>query len=58
MTGGDRRILSSMYAKLDGKGAEAATLGAVSTAAWTYLKRALLLGSGADGPGAQEAQPG
>lgn len=44
MTGGDRAILSAMYAKLDGKGAEAATMGVVSTEGWTYVKRALALG--------------
>lgn len=44
MTGGDRRILSAMYAKLDGKGPEAATLGVVSTEAWDYIKRAFAVG--------------
>jgi len=46
MTGRDRRILSSMYAKLDGKGPEAATLGVVSANAWNYIKRALAVGFG------------
>ena len=40
MTGGDRRILSAMYAKLDGKGPEAATHGVVTTEGWDYIKRA------------------
>jgi len=55
MTGGDRRILSSMYAKLDGQGAEAATLGIVSGTAWTYVKRALAVGYR---PPESEPQPG
>jgi DNA-binding transcriptional MerR regulator len=46
MTGGDRRILSAMYAKLDGKGPEAATLGVVSAEAWDYIKRAFAVGFG------------
>jgi DNA-binding transcriptional MerR regulator len=44
MTGGDRTILSGMYAKMDGKGPEAATLGVVSTEVWDYLKRAFAVG--------------
>jgi MerR family transcriptional regulator, thiopeptide resistance regulator len=44
MTGGDRRILSSMYAALDGKGAEAATRGVVSAEVWDYVKRAFAVG--------------
>ncbi|MGW3619812.1 hypothetical protein [Micromonospora arida] len=44
MTGGDRSILSGMYAKLDGKGPEAATLGVVSAEAWDYIKRAFAVG--------------
>lgn len=58
MTGGDRRILSSMYAKLDGQGAEAATLGVVSTTAWTHLKRALAVGHGRPSADSPPAQPG
>jgi DNA-binding transcriptional MerR regulator len=46
MTGGDRGILSSMYAKLDGVGPEAATLGVVSAEVWDYIKRAFALGFG------------
>ena len=44
MTGGDRAIRSSMYAKLDGKGPEAATLGIVKAPVWDYLKRAFAVG--------------
>ena len=44
MTGGDRAIRSSMYAKLDGKGPEAATRGIVSAPVWDYLKRAFAVG--------------
>lgn len=46
MTDGDRGVLSSIYARLDRKGAEQATGGAVSTATWTYLKRVLAVGYG------------
>jgi DNA-binding transcriptional MerR regulator len=42
--GGDPAAVSAIYAKLDGKGPEAATRGALSTAAWTYLKRAFAVG--------------
>ncbi|WP_173068112.1 MerR family transcriptional regulator [Phytohabitans houttuyneae] len=44
MTGGDRGILSAMYASLDGKGAEAATRGVVSGEVWEYMKRAFAVG--------------
>jgi hypothetical protein len=44
MTGGDRRILSAMYAKLDGNGPEAATHGVVTTEGWDYIKRAFAVG--------------
>jgi DNA-binding transcriptional MerR regulator len=46
MTGGDRSILAAMYAKMDGQGAEAATLDAVQTDVWEYMKRALAVGYG------------
>jgi DNA-binding transcriptional MerR regulator len=44
MTGGDRAVRSSMYAKLDDKGPEAATRGVVSAPVWDYLKRAFAVG--------------
>jgi DNA-binding transcriptional MerR regulator len=44
MTGGDRVILSGMYAKMDGKGPETATLGVVSAEVWDYMKRAFAVG--------------
>lgn len=44
MTGGDRGILSSMYAALDGKGPEAATRGVISAPVWEYVKRAFAVG--------------
>jgi DNA-binding transcriptional MerR regulator len=47
MTGGDRSILSSMYAALDGKGPEAATRGVISAPVWDYVKRAFAVGFGA-----------
>jgi DNA-binding transcriptional MerR regulator len=46
MTGGDRVILSGMYAKMDGKGAEAATMGVVSAEVWDYMKRVFAVGFG------------
>jgi len=45
MTGGDRGILAGMYAKMDGKGPEAATLDVVSSEVWDYLKRVFAVGS-------------
>lgn len=44
MTGGDRAILSGMYAKMDGKGPEVATLDVVSVEVWDYIKRAFAVG--------------
>jgi MerR family transcriptional regulator, thiopeptide resistance regulator len=44
MTGGDRAVLSAMYAGLDGKGPEAATRGLVSAEVWQYVKRAFAVG--------------
>ena len=49
MTGGDLSVLSSMYAKLDGKGAPAATRGVVSAEAWEHIKRAFAVGYGLPG---------
>jgi hypothetical protein len=46
LTGGDRGILSAMYAKLDGKGPEAATRGVIDTRVWEYIKRAFAVGYG------------
>jgi hypothetical protein len=42
--GGDPAAVSAIYAKIDGKGAEAATRGALSSVSWTYLKRAFAVG--------------
>jgi DNA-binding transcriptional MerR regulator len=44
MTGGDRMILSGMYAKMDGRGPAAATMGVVSEEVWDYAKRAFAVG--------------
>jgi DNA-binding transcriptional MerR regulator len=44
MTGGDKTILSSMYAKMDGVGPEAATQGVMTADVWDYLKRAFAVG--------------
>lgn len=44
LSGGDRRVVSAIYAKLDGEGAPAASRGALPQAAWDYLKRALAVG--------------
>jgi DNA-binding transcriptional MerR regulator len=46
MTGGDRGIVSAMYAKLDDVGPEAATRGVVSVEVWVYIKRAFAVGFG------------
>jgi DNA-binding transcriptional MerR regulator len=44
LTDGDKGILSAMYAKLDNKGAEAATRGIIDTQVWDYVKRAFAVG--------------
>jgi len=46
MTGGDRGILSSMYAAMDAKGPENATRGVVGAEVWDYIKRAFAVGFG------------
>jgi hypothetical protein len=46
MSGGDRGGLSSIYAKIDGEGPEAATRGILNTEVWEYLKRAFAVGFG------------
>ncbi|WP_433288889.1 MerR family transcriptional regulator [Pseudonocardia sp. CA-142604] len=46
MIGDDRQILSAIYAKIDGKGPEAATHGVLDAIAWDYLKRAFAVGYG------------
>lgn len=46
MTGGDRAVLAGMYAKMDGQGAEAATLDVVTSDVWEYMKRAFAVGFG------------
>ncbi|MFC5832636.1 MerR family transcriptional regulator [Nonomuraea insulae] len=46
MTGDDRGVLSSLYAKIDRQGPEAATKGVLTTPAWEYLKRAFAVGFG------------
>lgn len=56
MTGGDRVILSAMYAGLDAKGPEAATRGIVSAEVWEYAKRAFAVGFGRSGQ-ARHPQP-
>ncbi|MGP4100090.1 hypothetical protein [Nonomuraea sp. KM90] len=49
MTGDDRSVLSALYSKIDRQGAEAATKGLLTTAAWEYLKRAFSVGFGGSG---------
>jgi DNA-binding transcriptional MerR regulator len=44
---GDRSVISSIYAKIDGRGPEKATRGALTPRAWDYLKRAFAVGFGA-----------
>ncbi|MBC6461523.1 MerR family transcriptional regulator [Actinomadura sp. HBU206391] len=47
MAGGDRSMISSIYAKIEGKGPEAATRGVLTAQVWDYLKRAFAVGFGA-----------
>jgi DNA-binding transcriptional MerR regulator len=44
LTEADRAVLSSVYAKIDAKGPEVATRGALTVEGWEYLRRALILG--------------
>ena len=44
LTEGDRAALSSVYAKIEAKGPEAATRGALTVEGWEYLRRALIVG--------------
>jgi DNA-binding transcriptional MerR regulator len=48
MSGGDPTIVSAMYAKLDGQGAAAATLGVVSPPVWEWMKRVFAVAFDAD----------
>ena len=41
---GDRFMISSIYARIEGKGPEAATQGVLTAQAWEYLKRAFAVG--------------
>jgi hypothetical protein len=58
MTGGDREILSGMYAKMDGRGPEAATVGVVSADVWDYAKRAFAVGYGSPHVGGKSTAGG
>ena len=46
LTDGDRATLSSVYAKIEAKGAEAATRGALPAEVWDYLRLVLIVGYG------------
>jgi MerR family transcriptional regulator, thiopeptide resistance regulator len=46
LTEGDRATLSSVYAKIEAKGAEVATRGALTAEVWDYLRRVLVVGYG------------
>jgi hypothetical protein len=46
LTEGDRATLSAVYAKIEAKGAEAATRGALTPEVWDYLRLALIVGYG------------
>jgi DNA-binding transcriptional MerR regulator len=46
LTDGDRGTLSSVYARIEAKGAEAATRGALPGEVWDYLRLALIVGYG------------
>lgn len=47
MADGDQSVISSMYAKIERKGPEAATRGVLTAPVWDYLKRAFAVGFGA-----------
>jgi DNA-binding transcriptional MerR regulator len=47
MAGGDRSVISSIYARIEGKGPETATRGVLTPQVWDYLKRAFAVGFGA-----------
>jgi DNA-binding transcriptional MerR regulator len=49
LSGGSAAMLSAIYAKIDGKGPEAATRGVLSAEVWNYLKRVFAVGYGAVG---------
>jgi DNA-binding transcriptional MerR regulator len=44
LSGGDASIAAMVYQRIEVKGAEAATKGAVSSSAWELLRRAILVG--------------
>jgi DNA-binding transcriptional MerR regulator len=46
LTDGDRTTLSSVYAKIEAKGAETATRGTLTAEVWDYLRLALIVGYG------------
>ena len=46
LIGEDRSLRSALYAKIDRQGAERATKGLLTTAAWEYLKRVFAVGFG------------
>jgi len=46
LTEGDRATLSSVYARIEAKGAEAATRGALTAEVWDYLRLVLIVGYG------------
>jgi MerR family transcriptional regulator, thiopeptide resistance regulator len=46
MAGGDRAVLSSLYARLDRKGPEQATRGVISAETWDFVRRVLAVGFG------------
>ena len=50
MVDGDSAGLSSVYAKIEGKGPEAATRGILTREVWEYLKRTFAVGFGPGGP--------
>ncbi|MFC4532950.1 MerR family transcriptional regulator [Sphaerisporangium dianthi] len=47
MAGGDPAMMSSIYARIDRKGPEAATRGVLTAQVWDYLQRAFAIGFGA-----------
>ncbi|WP_171074037.1 MerR family transcriptional regulator [Nonomuraea basaltis] len=44
LAGGDKAVMSAIYARIDARGPETATKGILSAAAWDYLRRAFAVG--------------
>ncbi|GAA5037987.1 hypothetical protein GCM10023317_93200 [Actinopolymorpha pittospori] len=47
MAGGEPAMMSSIYARIERKGPQAATRGVLTAQVWDYLRRAFAIGFGA-----------